>query len=123
MEDREMASTSLMFSSPGMPKTWVTPSFSRHSTISSAVPRLDSVTTTRLGRLPGSRRSRVGGVAREDEADDGCSVPLSCRAAWPGGRCRSGPGHALRQVTLPTWCSPGVAKASLYDILGSKEEL
>jgi hypothetical protein len=25
-------------------------------------------------------------------------------------------------VTLPTWCSPGVAKASLDDILG-KEEL
>ena len=34
-----MASTSLMFSSPGMPKTCVTPSFSRHSTIRAAVLR------------------------------------------------------------------------------------
>jgi AcrR family transcriptional regulator len=33
------------------------------------------------------------------------------------------PDQALRQVTLATRCSPGVAKASLYDILGSKEEL
>src|ERR1035438_5750378 len=123
MEDREMASTSLMFSSPGMPKTWVTPSFSRHSTISSAVPRLDSVTTTRLGRLPGSRRSRVGGVAREDEADDSSSVPLSGSPPSPRARCRPGPDQALRQVKRPTWCSPGVAKASLYDIPGSKEEL
>ena len=44
-----MASTSLMFSSPGMPKTCVTPSFSRHSTIRSAVLREGSVTITRLG--------------------------------------------------------------------------
>ena len=48
MEDREMASTSLMFSSPGMPKTWVTPSFSRHSTSRAAVLREDSVTSPNL---------------------------------------------------------------------------
>jgi hypothetical protein len=45
MEDREMASTSLMFSSPGMPKTCVTPSFSRHWTSRLAVLREDSVTS------------------------------------------------------------------------------
>src|SRR6202034_2509966 len=39
IEDFDSASISRMFSSPGMPKTWVTPSFSRHSTISSAVER------------------------------------------------------------------------------------
>src|SRR6201995_5402122 len=39
IEDFESASISRMFSSPGIPKTWVTPSFSRHSTISSAVER------------------------------------------------------------------------------------
>ena len=35
-----------MFSSPGIPKTWVTPSFSRHSTISSAVDRKSSLIAT-----------------------------------------------------------------------------
>ena len=49
MDEREIASTSLMFSSPGMPKTCVTPSFSRHATIRSAVLREGSVTITRLG--------------------------------------------------------------------------
>ena len=43
-DEREMASTSLMFSSPGMPKTCVTPSFSRHSTMRAAVLREESVT-------------------------------------------------------------------------------
>src|SRR5260370_17585114 len=70
MEDREMASTSRMFSSPGMPNTCVTPSFSRHSTIRSGVPRAVSATTTRVTgyrtvgvRSPGSR-------SRPPEADD-----------------------------------------------------
>jgi hypothetical protein len=45
MEDREMASTSLMFSSPGMPKTCVTPSFSRQLTIRAAVIAGESVTS------------------------------------------------------------------------------
>src|SRR5215211_3940315 len=42
IDDFDTASVKRMFSSPGMPKTWVTPSFSRHSTISCAVVRLDS---------------------------------------------------------------------------------
>jgi hypothetical protein len=49
IEDREMASTSLMFSSPGMPKTCVTPSFSRQLTIRAAVLAGDFVTSLRLG--------------------------------------------------------------------------
>src|ERR1700729_2174120 len=37
IEDLDSASMSRMFSSPGMPKTCVTPSFSRHCTISCAL--------------------------------------------------------------------------------------
>src|SRR3954453_3351041 len=44
IDDLDTASVKRMFSSPGMPKTCVTPSFSRHSTISSAVVRLGSPT-------------------------------------------------------------------------------
>src|SRR5271156_2214985 len=36
MDERDRASTRWMFSSPGIPNTWVTPSRSRHSTIRSA---------------------------------------------------------------------------------------
>jgi len=39
IDDLDTASVKRMFSSPGMPKTCVTPSFSRHSTINSAVVR------------------------------------------------------------------------------------
>src|SRR5215213_9519962 len=53
MDDFDTASVKRMFSSPGMPKTWVTPSFSRHSTISSAVVRLDSPMLASL--VPGAR--------------------------------------------------------------------
>ena len=42
IDDLDTASVKRMFSSPGMPKTCVTPSFSRHSTISSAVVRVGS---------------------------------------------------------------------------------
>src|SRR5581483_3072157 len=52
IEEREMASTKWIFSSPGIPNTWVTPSFSRHSTISSAVLREVSAMTVRLGGRP-----------------------------------------------------------------------
>ena len=48
IEDFDSASISRMFSSPGMPKTWVTPSFSKHSTISSAVERDCSTMTPSL---------------------------------------------------------------------------
>src|ERR1039457_3148285 len=48
IEDREMASTRRIFSSPGIPKTCVTPSFSRHATIRSAVSRSGSAMFTRL---------------------------------------------------------------------------
>src|SRR5215208_3057040 len=48
MDDFDTASVKRMFSSPGMPKTWVTPSFSRHSTINSAVVRLGSPILTSL---------------------------------------------------------------------------
>src|SRR3954469_18051983 len=42
IDDLDTASVKRMFSSPGIPKTCVTPSFSRHSTISSAVVRVGS---------------------------------------------------------------------------------
>src|ERR1700754_3014789 len=62
MEDFDSASISRMFSSPGIPKTCVTPSFSRHSTISSAVERDCSGMRTSLdGRL---RRS-LAALCRE----------------------------------------------------------
>src|SRR3954447_14123284 len=48
MDDLDTASVKRMFSSPGMPKTCVTPSFSRHSTISSAVVRVGSPITASL---------------------------------------------------------------------------
>lgn len=43
-DDLDSASINRMFSSPGIPNTCVTPSFSRHCTISSAVLRLASGT-------------------------------------------------------------------------------
>ena len=53
--------TSRMFSSPGMPKTCVTPSFSRQATINSAVVRSGSPTRASLAVLT----TDVGdGVAR-----------------------------------------------------------
>src|SRR3954447_18551929 len=48
IDDLDTASVKRMFSSPGIPKTCVTPSFSRHSTISSAVVRLGSLITASL---------------------------------------------------------------------------
>src|SRR5258708_40243680 len=70
MEDREMASTSVIFSSPGMPKTWVTPSFSRQSTIRAAVLREDSVTSQiKLQRLSRGGRGRALRVVDVGEAE------------------------------------------------------
>src|ERR1700730_7547244 len=66
IEDFDNASISRIFSSPGIPKTWVTPSFSRHSTISSAVERDCSCMTPSLvaclfGSAAASRRLRPYG--------------------------------------------------------------
>src|ERR1700753_1022994 len=57
IDEPAMASTSRMFSSPGIPKTCVTPSFSRHSTISSATVR----ESTRL-TIGDPRSAKVAGV-------------------------------------------------------------
>src|SRR5512133_1893477 len=73
IDDLDSASTNRMFSSPGMPKTCVTPSFSRHSTMSSAVVRLGSLTQASLV-------SAVGGVDPYDGtvcADRDVAAPLS----------------------------------------------
>ena len=49
MAERDSASTRWMFSSPGIPKTWVTPSTSRQRTTSAATLRCAPVTDVTLG--------------------------------------------------------------------------
>src|ERR1700761_1774105 len=63
MDDSDSASISRVFSSPGIPKTWVTPSFSRHSTISSAVERCLPMKTSLTSARPG-RPAAVGQLPR-----------------------------------------------------------
>src|SRR5664279_2172917 len=53
MGERDRASTRWMFSSPGIPKTYSTPSLSRHSTMSSATVIACSDTASTLGVLHG----------------------------------------------------------------------
>src|ERR1700760_1239769 len=72
MEDLGKASISRMFSSPGIPKTWVTPSFSRHSTINSAVERdCSAITTSLVARAlalqPAVMRLRVWSITSRPE--------------------------------------------------------
>src|SRR5580692_12444024 len=103
MEDLDSASISRMFSSPGMPKTCVTPSFSRHSTISSAVERDCSPMPTSLtaagerllgldadgdqcGEQHGERRARRGQRDQprcEGSAIGQASSRTACAALWP----------------------------------------
>src|ERR1700754_704801 len=84
MEDFDSASISRMFSSPGIPKTCVTPSFSRHSTISSAVERDCSGMRTSLdGRLRRSLAAlcREGARMEVMTADDVTAKQISALEA------------------------------------------
>ena len=63
IDDRDSASTRWMFSSPGMPKTYSTPSFSRLRTIRSAVVST-SADPTSAGGGGLARRSHRSGRAR-----------------------------------------------------------
>src|SRR5436305_14970233 len=79
IEEREMASTKWMFSSPGIPNTWVTPALSRHSTIRSAVLGEGSAMTARLGACRPSARHRPGVAITpfRRSADVGCWQALT----------------------------------------------
>src|ERR1700733_2805986 len=59
IDDRDSASIRWMFSSPGIPKTCVTPSFSRHSTMRSATSGLICLLLPDARNVSGGRRREV----------------------------------------------------------------